>query len=1149
MKRLWALFALLVLLVSLVPAALAQEPAGAAAAPSADVDMTLAAASGGQINTILDDFNRANGPIGPNWTVHSGSCNVSNNAAVCSGNAGRATFNGAPGDGNVAEADIATDGTASQYTGLLLNYGAGVTNLFLKVQQQNASGQFHVAGCYIGNNQNGFGLGFFTLDAPFSTAHMKATRVGNDVTIEFTNVDGGTQPDQTYVCTGAPAPEGTGIGILGWNGIARLDNFGIPGEEPIVWDKTIDGISWTPDISITRQTSDTIVVQEVLHLTPPPPPPGPTTVPMTDWQPNLPVAPIPSWRTPETVGGTPPPQALPAGTPRPLQATGLLYLTSLDIGNATFAVYDPATNSWTTLAPYETGCQMAVDGSGQLYAHNFNAGTIDVYNPATDTWSPVMPAPPGGSGQYCNLEITNAGEFLYTEFNNTTLWYTSGGAWNTLPLPFTTNAMGDYDPLTDQYVVGEAWTTNAHMIDVHTWVIADFASPVPNGEYARFSVVLGNRYYFEANASNIHSFDLGSPGSPPLDHGVSPGFYTSAAGDRVNSMIFVASLDSTALSLFDPATNLLTPLTGYGISAWHSSVAYAVGLGPTYAQIETWDPAHLQLVDWEATGGTVISESGRLVWTGQIVEPEVITLTKWFHVEPCTWTQTLLWEELWLDDTELEQRPVLINKLPPELWIDSIYDPIVCPGMPAQFMLDYGNLGGYENDVMVRNDFPPEAPFAGSDPPPDNVDPNGLWAEWLVGDLAQDAQGRITVTVDITSTASPGDLISVYDWIIDHVGEPADETEIVFEVGEPDITVDPLALWVELCPELTGTLPLEVCNVGDCPLEWEIREMTPTLWLSEDPISGTLPAGLCQTITVSFDAAGLLPGDYFADLLILSNDPDEPQVALPVTLTVQQPVAILDVTTVITDLTVAFFPDVTGTLPIDYGWAFGDGMTSTEMMPVHTYDVASCYTVTLDVTNACGTDNWTGQVCVSGACQPVAILSVTTAISGCVVDFGAELAGTAPFTYDWDFGPFGGSSAPAPTVDFAASGTYPYTLTALNCGGAYSDSYAAEVTVACACEPVTHTLFTWTPLTPTVGQAVTFTASAEGTPPITFAWDFGDGATGVGAVVAHTYAMAGTYSVTLTATNCLTATETIVQTLTVAPRQYSVYLPLVLRGY
>jgi hypothetical protein len=178
--------------------------------------------------SVLDDFNRADGPIGSAWTVRDGSCNVVGNAAACGG-VGRATFNFAPGTGLTAEADIATNGTQLQYTGLLLGYGAGATNLFLKVQQQGGSGKFDTAGCYTGNNGGGFGLGFFNLSSTFATAHMKATRAGDVVTIEFTNVDGGAQPPQTYVCSGAPAVEGTGVGILGYEGSARLDNFAVAG--------------------------------------------------------------------------------------------------------------------------------------------------------------------------------------------------------------------------------------------------------------------------------------------------------------------------------------------------------------------------------------------------------------------------------------------------------------------------------------------------------------------------------------------------------------------------------------------------------------------------------------------------------------------------------------------------------------------------------------------------------------------------------------------------------------------------------------------------------------------------------------------------------------------------------------------------------
>jgi uncharacterized repeat protein (TIGR01451 family) len=549
----------------------------------------------------------------------------------------------------------------------------------------------------------------------------------------------------------------------------------------IYWDKYINGEPWYPGMTITVQTSDTIVVEEVLHLLP-----IAGQAAAGGQQPALNVTRTEPQGAPETLSGLqlPARESLPVSSPRPLQNPGLLYLTSLDIGNTLFAVYDPATDSWTTLAPYETGVQMAVSASGQLFAYGYSTGTIDLYDPATDTWSPVMPAPPGATGQYGNLEITNQGEFFYTEADATTLWYTSGGVWNTFALPFTSNVMGDYDPTTDQYVVGQLWTTNAHLIDVHTFAITDYTSPVGNGEYARFSVVMGNRYYFEAGQSNIHYFDLSNPAAPPVDTGVNWGFYSSAAGDRANNVIFNASLDSMDLVLYDATANTLTPLNGYGNGGWHSSVAYAVASEPQtgFAQIEYWDPAHLSLLDWNATGGQVSVGSDSVTWTGEILEPTTITLTKWFHVEPSTWITTTLWEELWLDGNELEQRPVLIEKLPPELWIDAAYDPEVYADQPASFTLNFGNTGGYENDVRVRNEFPAEAPFDSSVPPPDRQDPNGLWAEWDVGDLPMDAQGSIEVTVMIQPDVPADTIIEVWDGIFNHLGELADDVFIDFVV-------------------------------------------------------------------------------------------------------------------------------------------------------------------------------------------------------------------------------------------------------------------------------------------------------------------------------------------------------------------------------
>ena len=66
------------------------------------------------------------------------------------------------------------------------------------------------------------------------------------------------------------------------------------------------------------------------------------------------------------------------------------------------------------------------------------------------------------------------------------------------------------------------------------------------------------------------------------------------------------------------------------------------------------------------------------------------------------------------------------------------------------------------------------------------------------------------------------------------------------------------------------------------------------------------------------------------------------------------------------------------------------------------------------------------------------------------------------------------------------------------------------------------------------GLTVQFLNQSTGTPPLSYFWDFGDGATSTEANPTHVYGTAGDYVVILTATNSL-GTDTLARSVTVAP--------------
>jgi PKD repeat protein len=88
--------------------------------------------------------------------------------------------------------------------------------------------------------------------------------------------------------------------------------------------------------------------------------------------------------------------------------------------------------------------------------------------------------------------------------------------------------------------------------------------------------------------------------------------------------------------------------------------------------------------------------------------------------------------------------------------------------------------------------------------------------------------------------------------------------------------------------------------------------------------------------------------------------------------------------------------------------------------------------------------------------------------------------------------------------------------------------------------------FTATPTTGTVPLAVSFNGTASTDPDgsiAVYAWAFGDGGTGSGATVNHTYNASGTFTAKLTVTDNSGATGSATATITVNPNQITVAAP------
>jgi len=253
----------------------------------------------------------------------------------------------------------------------------------------------------------------------------------------------------------------------------------------------------------------------------------------------------------------------------------------------------------------------------------------------------------------------------------------------------------------------------------------------------------------------------------------------------------------------------------------------------------------------------------------------------------------------------------------------------------------------------------------------------------------------------------------------------------------------------------------------------------------------------------------------------------------------------------------------------NYSWNFGDGATSTQANPTHTYATAGLYNVSLTVTDdkgATDVENTTatiGTVC-SGvqACDGNITFNLTTDkygsettwtlknSAGTTVESGSGYGNNTTYNLNW--------TLEQDTYTFTIKDSYGDGICCSYGNGTYNIVDGCNTTIMTMtnfkteesvtfCVPEGTTVPNVDPTAEANGpyaadETVVINFSSNGSNDTdgtidTYSWNFGDGASSTSANPSHAYATAGTYTATLTVTDDkgATATDQATVTITEAP--------------
>jgi hypothetical protein len=151
-------------------------------------------------------------------------------------------------------------------------------------------------------------------------------------------------------------------------------------------------------------------------------------------------------------------------------------------------------------------------------------------------------------------------------------------------------------------------------------------------------------------------------------------------------------------------------------------------------------------------------------------------------------------------------------------------------------------------------------------------DGQGAFEYWLPA-------GSYTATI-----TAPGYLTRSLELTVEAGGELI--LDPALDLDAPCAAAAPDALLSSQPPDSVVTRTLTIANRGAADLTWTLGCMAGLPWAGADPAAGVTAAGASDSVTLSFDSAGLGLGLYSGELCLQSDDPSTPTMSVTLTLAV-----------------------------------------------------------------------------------------------------------------------------------------------------------------------------------------------------------------------------------------------------------------------